>query len=75
LRFVPIKNDVQLDNQALHRVRSFYLKQRTALINTMRVLLAESGVAVAKRKTQLMNALTVLLEDECEQLGQQKEAC
>lgn len=31
MRFVAIKNDVQLDIQAMHRVRSFYIKQRTAL--------------------------------------------
>lgn len=68
MRFVSIKTDVQLDIQALHRVRSFYVKQRTALMNTMRGLLAESGIAIAKGQTQLRNALVVLSGDECEQL-------
>jgi transposase len=68
MRFVSIKTDVQLDLQSLHRVRSFYIKQRTALMNMMRGLLAESGIAMAKGQTQLTRALVALSGDECDQL-------
>jgi len=33
MRFVSVKTDVQLDIQAVHRVRSYYVKQRTGLMN------------------------------------------
>src|ERR1700745_2921793 len=35
-RFVPAKTDEQLDLQALHRVRSRLVRERTAVINTIR---------------------------------------
>jgi transposase len=68
MRFVPIKNDVQLDIQSMHRVRSYYIKQRTALMNMMRGLLAESGIAIAKGQANVIRELKVLLDDECERL-------
>lgn len=45
-RGVPLKTIEQQDIQALHRVRQGYLKQRTALINQWRGLLAEYGVVM-----------------------------
>jgi transposase len=42
MRFVPIKNVAQQDLQALHRVRERLMGARTALVNEMRGLLAES---------------------------------
>jgi transposase len=68
MRFVSVKNDVQLDIQSMHRVRSYYIKQRTALMNMMRGLLAESGVAIAKGQAHLTSKLVALLDDECERL-------
>ena len=45
-RFVPVKTDDQLDLQALHRVRSRLVGQRTAVINQIRGFLLERGIAV-----------------------------
>lgn len=45
-RTVPLKSIEQQDIQALHRVRQGYIKQRTALINQWRGLLAEYGVVL-----------------------------
>src|SRR5512141_2110487 len=45
-RFVPVKTDDQLDLQALHRVRSRLVGQRTAVINQIRGFLLEHGIAV-----------------------------
>lgn len=47
-RSVPLKSLEQQDLQALHRVRQGYIKQRTALINQWRGLLAEHGVVMPK---------------------------
>jgi len=45
-RCVPIKTDDQLDLQALHRVRSRLVGNRTAVINQLRGFLLEHGIAV-----------------------------
>jgi transposase len=45
-RCVPVKTDDQLDLQALHRVRSRLVGQRTAVINQVRGFLLEHGIAV-----------------------------
>src|SRR6478735_7077747 len=45
-RCVPIKTDDQLDLQALHRVRSRLVGQRTAVINQIRGFLLEHGITV-----------------------------
>jgi len=45
-RCVPVKTDDQLDLQALHRVRSRLVGQRTAVINQLRGFLLEHGIAV-----------------------------
>ena len=45
-RCVPVKTDDQLDLQALHRVRSRLVGQRTAVINQIRGFLLEHGIAV-----------------------------
>src|ERR1700692_1402211 len=45
-RCVPIKTDDQMDLQALHRVRSRLIGDRTAVINQIRGFLLEHGIAV-----------------------------
>ena len=45
-RCVPIKTDTQLDLQALHRVRSRLIGERTAVINELRGFLLEHGITV-----------------------------
>src|SRR4051794_38100990 len=45
-RFVPAKTDEQLDLQALHRVRSRLVSERTAVINQIRGFLLERGIIV-----------------------------
>ncbi len=36
MRFVPVKNEAQLDLQVLHRVRDRWIGRKTALINQLR---------------------------------------
>ncbi len=46
MRFVPRKSVEQLDLQAMHRVRSRLVRHRTSVINQIRALLLERGIAV-----------------------------
>ena len=45
-RCVPVKTDDQLDLQAMHRVRSRLISERTAMINQIRGFLLEHGIPV-----------------------------
>ena len=68
MRFVPVKTVEQQDLQALHRVRTELVHQRTAKVNQTRGLLAEYGVIVPPSVQQLRKALPELLEDSCNSL-------
>jgi transposase len=63
MRFVTIKTVAQQDLQAIHRVRSELVRQRTAKINQIRGLLAEYGLVVGRHAQTLRRALPDLLED------------
>src|SRR5271169_616545 len=51
MRFVPIKSAEQLAVQALHRIRSRLVSDRTQLTNQIRGLLGEHGIVIAKSIT------------------------
>ena len=53
MHFVPVKTVQQWDIQTLHRIRERLLRDRTALINQTRGLLAECGIVVAQRVAKL----------------------
>jgi transposase len=63
MRFVAIKTIAQQDIQAIHRIRSERVQQRTAKVNQIRGLLAEHGIVVGRRVEVLGKALPLLLED------------
>ena len=63
MRFVTIKTVAQQDIQAVHRIRSELIKQRTAKGNQIRGLLAEYGVVINKRIDVLRKALPSIIED------------
>ncbi len=48
MRFVAVKSIEQQDIQAVHRMRAILVRQRTAVINQIRGLLAERGLIVAR---------------------------
>src|ERR1700722_8899521 len=60
-RCVPVKTDNQLDLQALHRVRSRLVGQRTAVINQIRSFLLERGIAVRQGPRFLRQLLPEIL--------------
>jgi transposase len=63
MRFVPIKTVEQQDLQALHRVRSGLVKERTAKVNQVRGLLGEYGIVIGKGVAQVRRRLPEILED------------
>jgi transposase len=63
MRFVPVKSVEQQDIQAVHRVRSELIRQRTAKINQIRGLLGEYGIAIAQGTGAVRGKLPELIED------------
>ena len=63
MRCVPVKTIEQQDIQALHRIRSELVHQRTAKVNQIRGLLGEYGITVEQRVTALRKRLPEILED------------
>jgi transposase len=63
MRFVPLKTVESQDIQAIHRMRSRLIKERTALVNQVRGLLAERGIVIAQGITRLRKQLPVIVED------------
>lgn len=60
---VPVKQAWQQDLQSVHRVRSELMRERVALGNQMRGLLAEYGIVAAKGVSKLKRAIPEILED------------
>ena len=65
MRFVSIKKPHQQDIQTIHRLREQGIKQRTAMMNSLRGLLLEYGIAIQVGKSHLYARLSELTEAEC----------
>ena len=63
MRFVAVKEIVQQDVQAIHRMRSLAVERRTAQINQIRGLVLEYGIEVPKGRSNLFKRLPEILED------------
>jgi transposase len=63
MRFVAVKSVEQQDIQAVHRVRSELLSQRTAKANQIRGLVAEYGLVAPQQLSSLRAAIPDWLED------------
>ena len=70
MRFVAIKSQTQQEVLALHRVRSLLIRERTALMNQIRGLLAECGIIVAQAAARLRRAVAEILGDHNESIGE-----
>jgi transposase len=64
MRFVELKSQDQLDVQTLHRSRDRLVGERTALINQLRAILLERGMAAPKGKRKLEQFLIVLMDEQ-----------
>lgn len=63
MRFVTVKRIEQQDLQAIHRIRSIRVGERTATVNQIRGLLAEYGIVLPQRIDVLRKHLPLLLDD------------
>ncbi len=63
MRFVTLKSIEQQDIQNFHRQRERIKKERTALVNQVRGLLAEYGVVIPQGVKAVRKALPEILED------------
>ncbi len=63
MRFIATKGVEHQDMQALHRVRSQLVKQRTASANQIRGLLSEYGVVIPQGISHISKNLPGILED------------
>ena len=63
MRLVRVKTVEQQDVQAMHRMREARVKERTALCNQTRGLLAEYGIVVAQGVGALRRRVPEVLED------------
>ena len=63
MRFVELKSEAQLDMQTLHRSRDRLVGERTALINQLRAILLERGLAVPQGKRKLEQYLVTLMDE------------
>lgn len=63
MRFVGIKTVEQQDIQALHRLREQRVKERTALCNQLRALVAEYGIVMNRGVAAVRSGIPLLLED------------
>jgi transposase len=64
MRLVSIASEAQQAVQAFHRVRSRLMSNRTALVNQIRGILLEYGVAIPKGVASVRKALPLLLAEE-----------
>jgi len=70
MRFVSVKTINQEDIQAIHRIRSRLIKERTALVNQIRGLLAEYGIVIAQGVNNVRGLLPDILEDGDNELSE-----
>ena len=63
MRFVEVKSVEQQDIQAVHRIRSELVSQRTAKGNQIRGLVAEYGLVAPQQLSHLRRAIPRWLED------------
>jgi transposase len=61
MRFVELKSEEQLDIQTLHRVRDRLVGERTALINQLRAVLLERGIAAPQGRRKLERHMDAML--------------
>ena len=68
MRFVPVKSAEQQAALSLHRTRDLLVRQRTQLVNMIRGLLAEFGVAFPKGVEQALALARRVAEGETQEL-------
>ena len=68
MNFVPIKQVEQQDIQSIHRIRNRIVRNRTALINEIRGLCLEYGIALTPGAARVKSSLCVAISDSDNEL-------
>ena len=69
MRFIPIKNIEQQAALSLHRARQGFIRERTALANRIRGLLAEFGLIIPQGIHHISRRMPEILEDADNELS------
>lgn len=69
MRFVPVKSPAQQSVLVLHRMRTGFVEERTALVNRLRGLLVEFGVFLAQGIRTLHQHIVDRIEDGSNELA------
>ena len=69
IKSVGIKTLEQQDNQAQHKARALAVRQRTALCNQIRGLIAEYGIILNQGVNNIRKNIPLILDDETTQLS------
>ena len=69
IKSVGIKTIEQQDNQAQHKARALAIRQRTALCNQIRGLMAEYGIILGQGVNNVRKNIPVMLNDDTTQLS------
>jgi transposase len=62
MRFVAVKTEQQQAASGIHKVRDLLLKQRTMLMNQLRGLMGEFGIAVAAGPARIAELIAILID-------------
>ncbi len=69
IKSVGIKTIEQQDNQVQHKARELAVRQRTALCNQIRGLIAEYGIILSQGVNNVRKNIPLMLDDETTQLS------
>lgn len=75
MRFVPTKTTEQQSCLVLHRTRHLFIRQQTAVINTLRAHLAEFGIVALVGRNGVEDLLYAVADHKDERIPEVARAC
>src|SRR6202140_3266426 len=75
MRFVPTKTQEQQSCLTLHRTRHLFIRQQTAVINSIRAYLAEFGIVAPVGRSGVEELLDVVANPDHDRLPEIARAC
>src|SRR6201995_244724 len=75
MRFVPTKTADQQSGLVLHRARHLFLRQQTAVINSIRAYLAEFGIVAPVGRKGVEHLLEVVADTADQRLPEMARTC
>ena len=75
MRFVPVKSPDQQAGLMLHRTRHLFIRQRTALINSIRAFLAEVGIVAPVGRRGLDQLLELIADGKDQRVPPPARTC